>query len=678
VKPFPELVAEHGTAPEIPNTVLYDYLENNRQDILAVARLGVDQVPSSALGKEVRRRCKSDLMWLARYFTWRSSPYSENGDLPLTDSIFTEEDYGIFAKLFVQKDDSKKIPQQSKVKRRVLLWSRGGAKSTFDHLDTVQWVLNFPSVRILYLTATVDLAKGFVGEIKGHFYWKEDPTWMNLFWPEMCVEEGKSGPEQEFICPVFASKKTGRAVPTIFASSNGKAKAGWRFDVIKADDAVSDVNSLTDTGAEKTSRQLFLSEKLLALGGNYIDYIGTRYHDADHYGVLIEKNVGDITTSFGRGWEFHENKTTGTNILIGRAMTIKPEVVQHLERSGLAVSYQNAGPDGVILLLPDKMDYAWCMADYTIDEVSFESQRNQNPRPTITQKFTRTMLVKATIPFHEIPREGAVSQVWDFAFSKKKGRDYSVGTSVLWKEEDDYTDEIDANGLVIGRKKNGLKVTVGYVQEVVRSRFDEIQLAKAVVSLAQKYKPFIVGVEGAVGSNFLKPTLDMEAFRTQDQHTIAVITNIDWFSPDNQKDAKRIRMGSLYPPVVQGRLKFAAHCMALVEAKQHRNPIDLLYDEFEKCLESHHHDDIPDNLGMQQKYAPKATLILVSQDQEQMYHTDPHWNLIFNSESDRFGRVGFAPQPMTNPFEDDQFEQEDLPSEAPNGLRNVLGAGMFG
>ena len=175
----------------------------------------------------------------------------------------------------------------------MLLWPRGGAKSTFDHVDTIQWILCFPAIRILYLTAEKSLAEGFLSEIKGHFYIKEDPTWMMLFWPEFCVEENKAGAANEFTCPVYASKKTGRKEPTVYASSVGKNKAGWRYELIKADDAVSDTNSETSLLCSKISNALMLAEKLLALGGFFVDFIGTRYADEDHYGVLLsEKRRG--------------------------------------------------------------------------------------------------------------------------------------------------------------------------------------------------------------------------------------------------------------------------------------------------------------------------------------------------------------------------------------------------
>ena len=76
---FDELIAEHGTdlglletnpdefyasANRVPNKDLYELLLVLRQDLINMMQLGVDHVPKSRLGKEVRRRCQTDLMWM--------------------------------------------------------------------------------------------------------------------------------------------------------------------------------------------------------------------------------------------------------------------------------------------------------------------------------------------------------------------------------------------------------------------------------------------------------------------------------------------------------------------------------------------------------------------------------------------------------------------------------------
>src|SRR5208282_2206705 len=220
--------------------------------------------------------------------------------------------------------------------------------------------------------------------------------------------------------------------------------------------------------------------------------------------------------------------------------------------------------------------------------------------------------VKATGPYTILPRQGPVSQFWDLSFSEKKGTDYCVGSSVLWGEEDVF----DFQG-----KKTGNKKTVGYVRKIIRDRFNPFSCAQAIVRLVQEERPFVLGIEKASGSKNLEPAIISEAMKTQDAYVIAVCSNIDWAEVDNQKDAKKIRMGALLPWILEGRLKFLNACM---EPKY--NNLEVLYNEFQRCMTSHHHDDIPDNLGYQPRYAPRATQAIVQNDTSMFSFDRQGWN----------------------------------------------------
>lgn len=685
---FDEIIAQYGTTEQIPNDILYDFLISNRQNLINLSKMGTDQVPKSTLGREVRRRSETDLFWLARYFTWETNPASDNGTKPITENWITEEYYKVVCDLFVQKDKSKPLNEQSEIKTRLLLWPRSGMKSTIDHVDTIQWILNFPHIRILYLTAEVSLAEGFVDEVKGHFLMREDAeekTLMELFFPEFCFMEVstedvkvKKQKKNLFTCPVWANKKIKRKEPTVVASSVGKTKSGWHYELIKMDDAVSDTNSETSEQCVSISHKLSLAEKLIIPGGYYVDYIGTRYADEDHYGTLLEKNenVGEVVRLEGQGWYAVYNKTTNMKILVGRAIQIKPEVAEKLRNEGRPVTYQEAGEDGCVLLLPHIMSFSWLMNDLAKDEKSFEGQRNQNPRTAGQVVFDRVTLLRATIPYNLLPRAGPVSVFWDLSFSEKKGVDYCVGSSVMWGEED---------LLLPDGKKTGNKKTVGYVKKLVRKRFNPFTAAQAIVQMVVEERPFIMGIEDAGGSKNLDPTIRAEAIKTGDPHVIAVCSNIEWVTPSNVKEAKKIRMGALLPWLTEGRMKFLNVAMQ----PEYQN-LDPLYSEFEKCMTSHHHDDIPDNLGYQPRYAPQATQAIVennvsmfsridqmgwgelfiegyqSPGNGQLFQTDSEGNIIYH---DPYAAV-------LNP--DDFMPEPEIVITTPHGLPNILGAGLFG
>jgi phage terminase large subunit-like protein len=652
---FEELSEQHGGERQIPNDVLYGYLDTYRGDLINEAKLGVDRIPQSRLGKEVRRRSKQDLMWLAGYFTWETNPHQE-GWKPISHNMILEKTHAVICRdFFIQKDDAKSVKEQSSIKFRTILWSRGGLKTTCDIADSVQWILNFPSIRIWFITAADDLAVGILDELKSHFLIKVDaPTLMNLFFPEFCVEEKNLGNQFEFTCPVWAAKQIKRKEPTVYASSVTATASGWHFEVIKGDDVVSDRNSENDDMCRKIIKQFSLRKKTLLPKG-YIDLVGTRYHDADLYGADIERaQVGELQETKGTGWVLTHNIEQKSLFLIGKAMQIKPEVIQKLEAESRPVSYKEAGEEGVILLLPEYLTYSDLCGQFAENESTFESQMNQNPRPTADATFDRPLLLRNTVPFTQLPETGPITQIWDFAFSQKKGRDFSTGSSVIW----------GADGTM-------------NVHDIVRQRFKPDDLANAVVEFALKWRPFKVGIESAGGSRLLEPAIIAAAYKTKDQRVIEICTHIDWFTPDNQNDAKRIRMAALHPWMVAGRLKFANYLPHL----------EVLYSEFERCLTNHHHEDIPDSIAQHPRYAPAMAMAHSLEDDEKtekFTSSDPAYNLLYGtwlsedgSPADAFGNLG-AGQPT--PFLETLMEpeSEDWTESLVPDMPNILGGGLIG
>lgn len=644
---FPELVQYFGSAPQIPNEALYHYLNDSRDELI---KAGAEQVKQSNLGQEVRRRSKQDLAWMACYFTWETNPFCDGQ--PITENRVTEISHAPVFNLFVKKDDSKKLFDQDSYKKRLLLWPRNGMKSTIDVVDGVQWILNFPSVRILYFTGDDDLAVKFVTETKGHFVIKPSaPSLMNLFFPEFCIDESRKESQFEFTCPVWQEKALLRGEPTVQASSIGSGLGGRHYDVIKADDAVYDRNSETEELCQKVAKKISLTirpGKMLMHRG-YLDIVGTRYHEEDYYGGLIEKNVGDLVTTGSDCWTMVENKTTKQYILVAKGVVIKPDVLLKLEKEGRQITYQEAGESGCSILLPDIMPYSFLMGEYADNEETFESQINQNPKPQSEVIFDRGLMLRSTIRFDEMPFSGPVSQTWDFAgpFHSKKGRDYCTASTALWNDKG-----------------------VCFIQDIIRDRFKPADLAKAVVDFAAKYRPFVIGVENAGGAEMLEPAIIAEAKRRGDAGLIAVCSKIDWITPDNRKDAKKSRIKVLHPLLVQGQMKFASYLPFL----------NMLYDEFEKCLHSSRHDDIPDVISYQPRYTPRVMQLTAKQEMPAMSHRDVTYNLLYgpwlhegDNPSDPFGRIGFgAPAPIIPSEPEPEVETKEMYP----GIPNFLGSGF--
>lgn len=593
----------------------------------------------------VRKRCKSDLVWLAVYFCWETNPFSNGQDI--SENRITEKSHAPILDFFVKKDDTKKLKDQDVHKIRLLLWPRNGNKSTIDVVDAVQWILNFPEVRILYFTGDDDLAVKFVRETKGHFVInKLTTTLMNLFFPEFCVDEAKLGNQFEFNCPVWADKALLRGEPTVQAASVNSGLGGRHYDVIKADDAVYDRNSETTDLCLKVAKKIGLTVRpgKMLMHKGYLDIVGTRYHEDDYYGALIQKNlIGEVKTTDGltvdgRPWVLTENnqpRATAHLILIAKGIQIKPEVVQKLEKENRPVTYIEAGEDGCLLLLPEIMSYSHLMGEYADNEETFESQINQNPRAQGSITFDRPLMMRNTVHFEELPYSGPTSQTWDFAgpFNKQKSsdRDFCTASCAIW----------DNKGTC-------------FINDLMRNRYKPADLAKAVVEFASKYHPFVIGIEDAGGAQFLYEEIKREARKTLNQQVIDVCHRIDWITPSNVKGAKQLRIANLHPWLVNGRIKFAHYLL--------NGQIGVLYDEFERCLHGKGHDDIPDVISYQLRYEPRASQIVTKEANNPLYGMPtsknspvpyselPYvkqatFNLLYEPNTDQFGRVGYGPPP---------------------------------
>jgi predicted phage terminase large subunit-like protein len=387
----------------------------------------------------------------------------------------------------------------------------------------------------------------------------------------------------------------------------------------------------------------------------YFDVIGTRYHDEDYYGEVIEKNVGDVHKTTGPCWEASVNHTTGLKILIGRAWELKKEIKEQLDSGVLKT--EDLAEQHYHVLYPEILSYKFLRQEQQRDDAAFEGQYNQNPRPDASTPFTRPMLLKATVAFNQMPFRGPVSQTWDFAFSPKKGRDYSTASCAVWDE------------------KGGC-----YIQDMIRGRFHHLELARAVVDFAKKWHPFVIGIEDTAGSRFLEPTIIAEAQKTGNPFVMAVCSKIDWIKATNERDSKRTRMAAMQPWILGGRLKFAAHLPQL----------EVLYSEFERCLTSHHHDDIPDVISRQVKYAPAMQMVIEKQGFNAFTRTDMAWHMLYEegyfgpnygwllSHNPESGELEWNAPVIQSPMIEPVVDVSARPDTPDPSYDPVLGAGLCG
>lgn len=646
---FDDLVAEHGSAPGIPDEKLYSYLVESKEELNLRVQAG-SVLAEFPLGREVRRRAKSDLFFLARFFCWCTAAGNPD-DEPVNANSVEEETYRELIDFFVKKDDSKSIFEQDRVKKRLLLWPRGGLKSTLDVLDCVQWILNFPAVRILIVTGNDDLANGFVTELKGHFLIREtNVSWMNLFFPEFCVDDNRAekGAEGIFVCPVWAARQIERVQPTVSCSTVLKARAGNHYEVIKADDCVNEVNSENKVQCEKIIRKLVRIGKMLEPGG-YYDKIGTTYSELDEYAReldnIVAKGFKLTVTRPGLEEVTVQSLLLTVKVLVGRAVLIKPEAAQSLADAGKDVTYADAGEDGCYILIPKRVPFSRFVQDYDASPLDAEGQYNQRPNPALPDStFTRRMMLEATLSALKLPEMGPVTLFWDLASKNKKDSDFSACTAVMW----------DAT------------VGTGFLIDYTKKKYSPTELAQAIVDSIKDHLPLKVGIEDTGFAIHIQYAINDIAQKVSKQEKnsriFEIAKNIEWVPAKNNEDEKYNRIMSLHPEFVYGRMKFSASCPLL----------ESLYEDFEG-FPRRKKDDGPDSLAYQLRFRPIGMAASASGDEIHYSFRDKllNWQRrdIFEPDIQDFMNL-----PELVPIE----PKNEMSNTTPDGLENILGAWWTG
>lgn len=451
---------------------------------------------------------------------------------------------------FIQKDPSKELHDQDDAKERLLEYPRGGFKSTVDIVDCAQIFINFPSARILILTAKEELATEFIGELKNYFLVLKDaePTNFQKLFPEWTLSPATLGPEDKFFCPKRATGDEKKKDPSAWASSVLSNLPGKHCDWMKADDVVSDKNSETPQLVAKVIRKVNFAESLVDPGG-YSDKIGTPYAGNDLYSFTVEKaEKGELVK------------------LITPARWLKPASQHKDERDCTDSDYE-------LLFEFDKTGRKRLTNDFLNkkkrkDLGIYLSQYMLNASGVRKVKFSMDLMVSRTISLEQLPHQLRYYILWDFAYAANLGNDYSCGA-------------------VIGLDTENR----AYVVEIFRDHYIDSELAREVVDSYKKYQPRLVFIENSNGAQFLEQTIR----RYAEEAGINYIP-LDFFKVDNSANAKAARVGSLQPRLLGGELFFMNTLTCLED----------LYKEF-KDFGTSTHDDIPDAISHYLRVLPAGT-----------------------------------------------------------------------
>lgn len=176
-------------------------------------------------------------------------------------------------------------------RERLILIPRNHLKTTLMAAHVIQWILNYPNVRVLMSSGTGDQCRNFIRGIKEHFQTNEK---FRYFFPDY-VPHGKNakefGNQESFTVP--NRNQPGLKEPTISTCSVGSVVAGGHFDIIVNDDLVDKENVRTPEQIQTVKDHFGYLDPLLQRvdkepnqGWTYV--VGTRYDYSDLYGELID------------------------------------------------------------------------------------------------------------------------------------------------------------------------------------------------------------------------------------------------------------------------------------------------------------------------------------------------------------------------------------------------------
>lgn len=170
-------------------------------------------------------------------------------------------------------------------RQRLNMIPRGHLKTTVATVaHSIQWIINYPDVRILLFTHSDGKAKDFLGMIKNHFI--QNATFRHLFPEHVPFGKEDFGNQEHF--DTNARRKWIDKEHTMQFLTIDSAKAGGHFDVVKCDDVVDATNIITTDRIGSVKREFAALEPLVdkrdsADGGQrgWLDLLGTFYHYSD-------------------------------------------------------------------------------------------------------------------------------------------------------------------------------------------------------------------------------------------------------------------------------------------------------------------------------------------------------------------------------------------------------------
>lgn len=524
--------------------------------------------------------------------------------VPILGMDFQDNPHSQLFSQFLQTRPGENIPLldlDPLTKKRMILWPRGLFKTSAIIVEIVQKIINYPNIRICFLTGGDQLAKRQLVRVKRVF---EKPTkrfrWL---FPEYCLvskevkksspvldDEGKDtgkrkkviewedvlckmGTAHEFTVPCRNNDTF--AEPTFAISTAKSVKAGSHYDMIVIDDLVNETNFRSVERLEKCYEDYIDICPILEPTG-YIVMTGTRYSFGDTY-ERIQDMAREEEKKIGRSiWKFSirdcwswgcENCPHSSVFHDYNINVLQPPCTV---AGCMCIGFHSNKSKGV--LFPEvrtrdnrPIGHSLEFLEEKLREYGqefFANQYENRPIATEAQVFTEALIGRQTIhDMRFIPTyaDGKTFGVGDLAYVGEEGRDYSV---------------IFMCRMYLGRI---------FVYDCYYGNWDAAAIADNTIMAIQVHKPEIMYFEKYNGWEAYNSVITSKAKERGLQKV-----PIEWVKGSQAKSAKVRRIGLSKGPLSNQRLWLFAGMRGY----------EQLSNQLIKWPKLGRHDDFADCLGM--------------------------------------------------------------------------------
>lgn len=420
---------------------------------------------------------------------------------------------------------------------RLILFPRGHMKTTIITIaHTIQWVINYPDIRIIISTAIGEQAIRIMQSIKSVFQFNEN---FRYLFPEFCPaakDSAEFGTQDAFTVP--NRKKKWLKEPTVGVVTLGKVIAGGHYEVIKHSDLVDKENVRTPQQIQQVIDHFGYMEPLLERGPvaphhGWMDVEGTRYDFSDLYSMLIDSDKAANLTKQTHDWQI-------------------------LVRAAIKEDGESLWPAWFPLSELERI-----RRNPTVGDAIFSAQYLNNPIPASGGLCgpDKIVFTPADVIKQLLPRLRLHVTIDLHGMEANVDNDYTVITLAGF----------DSDGRI-------------YVLEIHRDRFTPFEIINAIFNLHQKYPKIIdFKMEKDAHARVLAPFIERERMKRR-RYPMLVFVRRD------NRQSKQNRIRGLQPFFERGDIRFSAS----IDGQTRLSLIDEVV-----RFPSYIHDDILDTLADQ-------------------------------------------------------------------------------